>query len=103
MTGYKIQEWFSILRWSRRVSDPDGDRKYPVVRDISTRQGRSNGIGIRNRNLRQQDLINEAYFVCHNKNCSALCHYESSTRTQPNNSMAKVSEEDNSDIWDQEN
>jgi Retrotransposon gag protein len=38
-------------------------RRYPK------RQGSSNGIGIRKRNLRQKDLINGAFLVCHKKNC----------------------------------
>jgi hypothetical protein len=64
-------------------------------------QGSSNGVGIRNRNLLQQDLINGACFVCHKNTCISRFHDERRKNPQANISTAMISDEESNDIEDQ--
>jgi hypothetical protein len=78
-------------------SDGAGASPTPVeivnVRSSRTcplRQGSSNGNGIRTRNLRQQDVIYGACFICHEKDCRARFYDVSRKSPQANNSVAMV-------------
>jgi hypothetical protein len=95
--GFQSSDGAGASPTPMEIGNVQSARTYP------RRQGSSNGNGFGNRNLRQQDVINGACFICHKKDCRARFHDVSRKSPQANNSVAMVSDDENKDNGGQEN